>query len=276
MSNLAIVPNKNMEAVESALAKNDISKLDTAGRVAYLNALCESVGLNPLTQPFAFITLQGKETVYARKDCAEQLRKIHGVSTQIVKKGLVDGMYEVHIKAQDRYGRQDEDFAAIPARNSSGSDLANLMMKCVTKAKRRVTLSICGLGVLDESELDTINPQLISGAANPQIQSPFAKTEEPKLVTATVVDEEPKREDPKPETDLGEFICNVGQKFKGKKLSEIDQFQLDNYLKWMQKNAEEKNRPLTGEALEFYNTAEAYLCSKEVPAPEFDASELLA
>lgn len=29
-------------------------------------------------------------------------------------------------------------------------------MKAITKAKRRVTLSICGLGMLDESELETI------------------------------------------------------------------------------------------------------------------------
>ena len=31
----------------------------------------------------------------------------------------------------------------------NGEDLANAMMKCETKAKRRVTLSICGPGMLD-------------------------------------------------------------------------------------------------------------------------------
>ncbi len=38
----------------------------------------------------------------------------------------------------------------------SGEAGANLMMKAVTKAKRRVTLSICGLGMLDETEVVTI------------------------------------------------------------------------------------------------------------------------
>jgi hypothetical protein len=33
-------------------------------------------------------------------------------------------------------------------------------MKCETKAKRRVTLSICGLGMLDETEVDSLNHQL--------------------------------------------------------------------------------------------------------------------
>ena len=35
-------------------------------------------------------------------------------------------------------------------------DLANAFMKAETKAKRRVTLSICGLGILDETEIETI------------------------------------------------------------------------------------------------------------------------
>jgi hypothetical protein len=35
-------------------------------------------------------------------------------------------------------------------------ELANAFMKAETKAKRRVTLSICGLGFLDESEIESI------------------------------------------------------------------------------------------------------------------------
>ena len=36
-----------------------------------------------------------------------------------------------------------------------GERLANAMMKCEIKAKRRVTLSICGLGMFDEAELES-------------------------------------------------------------------------------------------------------------------------
>jgi hypothetical protein len=43
----------------------------------------------------------------------------------------------------------------LPA-NVKGEFRANLIMKAVTKAKRRVTLSICGLGFLDESEVESI------------------------------------------------------------------------------------------------------------------------
>jgi len=37
-----------------------------------------------------------------------------------------------------------------------GESLANALMKAETKAKRRVTLSICGLGMLDETEIGSI------------------------------------------------------------------------------------------------------------------------
>jgi len=40
--------------------------------------------------------------------------------------------------------------------NLKGEARSNAMMKAETKAKRRVTLSICGLGMLDESETDSI------------------------------------------------------------------------------------------------------------------------
>ncbi len=51
--------------------------------------------------------------------------------------------------------RTDESIGAVPL-PTSPADKANAMMKAETKAKRRVTLSICGLGMLDETEIETI------------------------------------------------------------------------------------------------------------------------
>ena len=48
--------------------------------------------------------------------------------------------------------------------------LVNAKLKAITKAKRRVTLSICGLGFLDETEIDTIpsaQPAAIEAAVIP-------------------------------------------------------------------------------------------------------------
>ncbi len=259
MSNITVANEKNMQAVESALVRNDISKLSTQERITYINRLCESVGLNPLTKPFAIITLQGKETIYAQKDCAEQLRKIHGVSTQIISKGIVGDYYEVHVKARDKTGKEDEDFASIPLNGAKGNDFSNLTMKCVTKAKRRVTLSICGLGILDESELETISD--IKPAHNPRTENIFQK-DEPKDVTP----KEPTPEIPEVLNDngLGDFVCRVGKKYAGQKLSEINLFELDGFIKNTQKWFKDEGKTPNSAWVEFFQTAEAYLQSKEV------------
>lgn len=253
MSNIT-VQEKNMAAVESALVMNDISKLNTQERMAYYDAICESVGLNPLTKPFAFLSLQGKTVLYATKDCTEQLRKINGVSTQIVSKGVEDGMYVVHIKARDKNGREDEDVSAIPIGNNHGNDFANIMMKAITKAKRRVTLSICGLGILDESELDTIPKEVKGFTENPQIINPLVQIRTD--IENKRLELEQKTES---ENDLAEYVCKVGKKYSGKKLSEIDMFELDNYIQWIKESADKKGKILEGEWLEFYEKAEAYL-----------------
>jgi hypothetical protein len=60
-------------------------------------------------------------------------------------------------------GRRDESTGAVYVANKKGDDLCNTYMRGETKAKRRVTLSICGLGILDESELDTL-PRIATSA----------------------------------------------------------------------------------------------------------------
>ncbi len=90
--------------------------------------------------------------MYAKRDCAEQLRKIHGVSITIKAREKMDDVYVVTANAKDAKGREDESTGVVAIGNLKGELLANALMKAETKAKRRVTLSICGLGMLDETE----------------------------------------------------------------------------------------------------------------------------
>lgn len=77
MSALATVPQ--MGAIERVLVEGDLSPLSTDERARYYKAVCDSVGLNPLTKPFAYIKLNGKLVLYALRDATDQLRKIHNV-----------------------------------------------------------------------------------------------------------------------------------------------------------------------------------------------------
>jgi hypothetical protein len=151
----AIQQATDLSAIETALVSGDLSKLTQTERISYYNSVCKSLGLNPLTRPFDYITLNNKLTLYARKDCTDQLRRINGVSIGKPDIQITDTHIIVTIEATDKNGRSDSDVGVVNKTDMRG-DFGNALMKAVTKAKRRVTLSVCGLGMLDETEVETI------------------------------------------------------------------------------------------------------------------------
>jgi len=152
---IAITTKMDASALEAVLIGGDLSKLTPSQRVQYYKSTCESLGLNPLTKPFDYITLNGKMTLYAKKDAADQLRKIHNVSIEDVDIQEVGDTYVVKVKGRDLTGRSDVEIGVVKKTDMQGN-IANAQMKAVTKAKRRLTLSLCGLGWLDETEVETI------------------------------------------------------------------------------------------------------------------------
>lgn len=145
-----------MSVIEQVVVQGDLSKLNPEQRVLYYRKVCESAGLNPFTKPFDYIQLNGKLTLYAKKDCTEQLRKLNGISIEELEGRIVDDVYIVTAKARDKTGRVDQATGAVTMGNLKGEAKANALMKAETKAKRRVTLSIAGLGLVDETEIETI------------------------------------------------------------------------------------------------------------------------
>lgn len=146
----------NTSIMEEVIVKGDLAKLTPDERARYYSQVCVSMGLNPLTQPFQYITLNNKLTLYATKTATDQLRTVKGVSIFKIDTETVGDLRIVHAYARDASGREDMDIGAVNVKGLQGEALANAYMKALTKAKRRVTLSIAGLGWLDESELDSV------------------------------------------------------------------------------------------------------------------------
>ncbi|MBX0290983.1 hypothetical protein K3G63_11065 [Hymenobacter sp. HSC-4F20] len=146
----------SVDTIQRLVLGGDLSKMDAKARVTYYIQLCESLKLNPYTQPFQILRLSGKEVLYATKSCTEQLRKQNKVSVTKLEHRTENGLMVVTCSVKDKTGRTDASTGAVVIENMKGEALANAYMKCETKAKRRATLSICGLGMMDESELDTI------------------------------------------------------------------------------------------------------------------------
>lgn len=149
-------PNAAAAVMKKVVIAGDLSQLTAQERVTHYVGVCDALGINPATRPFAYIKLNGKLTLYALKDCAEQLRKLYSVSITIASRDTVEGVYIVTARASLPSGRTDESTGGVPISGLKGENLANALMKAETKAKRRATLSICGLGILDESEVDSI------------------------------------------------------------------------------------------------------------------------
>lgn len=161
-----LVPSSPTGAIERVLIGGDLSKLSADDRMTYYMRVCESAGLNPLTQPFDYITLNGKLVLYAKKNCTDQLRTIHDISVVTLDKDVSEGILTVTAKVQNARGRTDADMGSVHIAHLKGDALANAIMKAATKAKRRATLSICGLGLLDETEIETIPAAALTETAN--------------------------------------------------------------------------------------------------------------
>jgi len=190
--------NKELSVIEQVVMQGDLSKLNPEQRVLYYRKVCESAGLNPFTRPFDYLSLNGKLTLYAKKDCTEQLRKLNGISIESLEDKIVGDIYIVKARAKTKDGRTDEATGAVTIGHLKGDAKANAMMKAETKAKRRVTLSISGMGWTDETEIDsipnakTIDVDLATGEIKKPIQPIEVKVdpiiEKPKINEHQVID----------------------------------------------------------------------------------------
>ena len=123
------------DIMERVLLQGDLAKLTPDERVKYYSEVCRSLGLNPLTQPFAYITLNGKLQLYALRACADQLRKVNGVSLEIVSREISDGILTVHVRAKLPDGRADEDLGSVSFPDTlKGEARANAELKAATQA----------------------------------------------------------------------------------------------------------------------------------------------
>ncbi|GIP08179.1 hypothetical protein J1TS5_03490 [Paenibacillus macerans] len=166
----------DLSIMEKVVVQGDLSGLKPEERLIYYTKVCESVGLNPLTKPFDYLRLDGKLVLYAKRDATDQLRKIHKISITIVNRERIGDVYCVTARGTTPDGRTDESIGAVSLSKEekildemrqrkvptgkmlplTADEMANAIMKAETKAKRRVTLSLAGLGMMDESEIESV------------------------------------------------------------------------------------------------------------------------
>lgn len=155
------------DALEAVIAAGDLNNLSASQRLDLYQRTCETLGLNPLTRPLEYLKLQGRTIMYVRKEACDQLRRIHSITIQIVERVIDNDVLTVVARASTPEGRCDEEIGSVSVAGLRGEALANAQMKALTKAKRRATLSICGLGYLDETESDAVATVAVPAQAVP-------------------------------------------------------------------------------------------------------------
>lgn len=164
MTTTAIAPILSPETLEKVVMEGDLKNLTAEQRLEYYSKVCESLGLNPLTRPFLYLTLNGKLTLYATKDCTEQLADRHNISIELQAGRTVGDTYVVQARAS-KETRFADATGVVTIKGLQGDNLANGLMKAETKAARRAVLRLVGLGWLDESEIETIPASVAAPAS---------------------------------------------------------------------------------------------------------------
>lgn len=247
----------NSAIVEQVLVHGDLSSLSSQQRTEYLLKVCDGMGLNPLTKPFEFIKLNNKLTLYCTRAGTDQIRKVNKVSLKITSRETMEGVYIVTAQATMHDGRTDESTGAVSITGLKGEALANAFLKAETKAKRRVTLSIVGLGWLDESEIDSIpGAQKYESYASESTQSAKPLHIIPPVAAAQSASTQYTGQEPyqggyqpahQPAYQQGHqvstYVIPFG-KFKGKTFDEVGERDLVSYANYLRRKAEQDNKPI--------------------------------
>jgi hypothetical protein len=154
----AIAPKDVLDPAiqESIVLRGDLSGLNEQQKKNYYLFRCRQVGLDAAAKPFDLLKLNGKEILYANAGATQQLCAIHKLSTQITHRERIDDIYVVSVRVTGADGRVSENQGAVSVGNARGDALANAILKSTTKAIRRAVLAHCGLGMMDETEVETI------------------------------------------------------------------------------------------------------------------------
>ena len=134
----------------------DTRSLEPADRKAVLVGLARKLGLNPMSNAVMFLLTNGRETLYVTKQGTDQIAAAARLQRETIKGPevvTIEGRKLVfcQVRATHPDGRSEVSTATLAL-----MDPVNDLMKCETKAKRRATLSVCGLGLLAEDEIETI------------------------------------------------------------------------------------------------------------------------
>lgn len=151
-------PAVDADLLAKVIMGGDLTPLTPQQRLDFHAAVCQSAGLPVLTSGLSYLKLSGKMVLYATKETSNLLRAIHRISVEdqpVITMGEGYVMAMATMSMGDGRRNVEIGYVATGARPNTEA-YGNAVKKAVTQAYRRCVLGLVGLGMLDESEVDTI------------------------------------------------------------------------------------------------------------------------
>jgi hypothetical protein len=207
---------------------------------------------------------------------------------RIVSREFAEGVYIVIANAKNNKGREDESIGAVAIEGLRGEAKANAIMKAETKAKRRVTLSICGLGMMDEEEFDPefeamkpADSEIIPGGDANEVETFKKREAEYELRDRKRLEEQgidpAMNESIQPKTaktaavpepvraDWRDFDCSCVRALNGQKLGDVPLYKMKQVQeKWLKQRVESD---------QYDGALDAFKTALETAIKELDAAE---
>ena len=172
-------------ALDHYLGTGDLSRLQPEQRAALYLEVCRSLNINARTRPLDWIEFYDPETkgrkltLYPNKTCTDQLAYLHKIRVRLVEEKTVGTLFKVVVEGTMPDGRQETNVAYLDLTDAQGQPLrgqryGNALMKCHTKAKRRLVLGMVGMSIPDDDSLPKARRVYVDAGGN-VIEHPTAE-----------------------------------------------------------------------------------------------------
>jgi hypothetical protein len=164
-------------ALDHYIGTGDLSRLQPEQRAALYLEVCRSLRINARTRPLDWIefwdpeTKAKKLTLYPNKTCTDQLAYLHKIRIRLVDEKTVGTLFKVVLEGTMPDGRQETNVAYLDLTDVQGQPLrgqkyGNALMKCHTKAKRRLVLGMVGMSIPDDDSLPRARRVYVDAGGN--------------------------------------------------------------------------------------------------------------
>lgn len=162
-------------AKKNLVIQHDLSKLTEIQVAEYLRDVSAFIGLDPDLNGLDTIWMDNENgpgrslVVYARRGTAEILRENMGIQVSSLDNKEVNGSIVFTAAGKNKDGRQEIATGSKFIGGLTGKTHDNAIMTASTRALRRLTMQFTKLGILDESEIESVHNAAPNPAAGAEL-----------------------------------------------------------------------------------------------------------